>query len=327
MGVDVCIMEHLAADDSVGPPTPPIPLWEPKASGSLPESRRVADDGAEVHARLKQVCFLGGSAHSGSTLLGLMLGSHPSVFYAGEARNSGHLGDTTVPRRKRVCKMCGDDCPVWGPLVSRSTSKLYETLSATTERSVLVDSSKNIDWVEPRAAELAGRGVTLRFMTIHRDGRAVLASRLRKPDKYPGLSVVEHCEDWVKRVCATRELALRFPGEVTELRYERLCTRPEEEMRRVVRWMGFSFDPAMLHPWSAEHHPLSGSPGSESLVAREQGLTRGAVELDDRHRSHYAQHPPAVVLDLRWREELSPSALAEFERTAGETNAPYAWGE
>ena len=37
------------------------------------------------------VCFVGGAGHSGSTLLGLVLGAHPSVFYAGEANKSRFL--------------------------------------------------------------------------------------------------------------------------------------------------------------------------------------------------------------------------------------------
>ena len=48
-----------------------------------------------------------GAGHSGSTLLGMMLGAHSSVFYAGEAKKSVFLGDPTKPKRKRECKLCG----------------------------------------------------------------------------------------------------------------------------------------------------------------------------------------------------------------------------
>ena len=60
----------------------------------------------------RQVVWIGGAGHSGSTLLGLCLGSHPDMLYAGEAKKSALLGDPSKPLKKRACKLCGEaPCP------------------------------------------------------------------------------------------------------------------------------------------------------------------------------------------------------------------------
>jgi len=39
------------------------------------------------------VVFMGAAWYSGSTLLGVMLGAHPSIFYAGEAKTTWYFDD------------------------------------------------------------------------------------------------------------------------------------------------------------------------------------------------------------------------------------------
>ena len=60
-----------------------------------------------------------GAGHSGSTLLGMILGSHSQAFYMGEGGKARYLGDEKKPLRKRVCKICGEACPVWSVHVPR----------------------------------------------------------------------------------------------------------------------------------------------------------------------------------------------------------------
>lgn len=45
---------------------------------------------------------IAGAGHSGSTLLGLVLGSLDDVFYAGEAKKTTFIGDPKKPLRKRI---------------------------------------------------------------------------------------------------------------------------------------------------------------------------------------------------------------------------------
>jgi hypothetical protein len=71
------------------------------------------------------VVFIGASAYSCSTLLRLTLGAHPSIFYAGETNKIQYFGDRSAPLKKRVCRVRGPDCVVWGDLRVESGQDLY----------------------------------------------------------------------------------------------------------------------------------------------------------------------------------------------------------
>ncbi len=265
-----------------------------------------------------------GAGHSGSTLLGLMLGAHPEVFYAGEAKKSSFLGDERKPLKKRVCKLCGPSCVIWGALSPEDFVQrdLYEVLSDRTGRPVVVDSTKSIEWIERGIASVRARGAEAELVFLQRDGRAVVSSRLRK---YPETSATDHARAWREQMERSRAFADAFGRPVLELRYEALATAPERELRRACTHLGLTFDPAMLTPWTTEQHPLGGNSGTQWLMAREQPKDGSVVSLGDKTREYYEAHPPAIVFDERWRRELSAEALAAFEAEAGATNAPYAW--
>lgn len=270
----------------------------------------------------EKVAFVSGAGHSGSTLLGISLGSHPRVFYAGEARKSLFLGDERKPLRKRVCKVCGPDCPVWGALGRREGEDLYEALSRRTSRPIVVDSTKLPAWLEEQTATLRAAGVTLHMIFLARDGRAVLGSQLRK---YPETSAREHAETWAQRIRDTEALARRFPGTVSRVRYEELATAPEATLSALTSALGIEWSDAMLDPWSSEQHPLGGNAGTQSLIRGARTQVGAELGIAGEKRQYYENHPRTFVLDQRWRRELPADALAVFEEVAGEVNAPFAW--
>lgn len=275
--------------------------------------------------RNERVIFVGGAGHSGTTLLGLVLGAHPSVFYAGEANKSVHLGDEGTKARKRTCKVCGESCRVWSGLEARLAEvDLYEALSERTGRSVIADSTKSIAWIDAQSAVLARACVRMDLVFLGRDGRAVLASSLRKR---PETSAREHAAHWVEQIEATEALAARFPGSVTRVRYEALATDPDRTIAALAAALRLDVVPAMREPWSSEQHPIGGNAGTQSLL--EGARTRAGADLaiGGGKRDYYAEHPRGFVLDVRWKRELSGEALAAFDAVAGATNRAYAWNE
>lgn len=272
----------------------------------------------------ERVCFISGAGHSGSTLLGLVLGSHPRVFYAGEARKSLFFGNERKALRKRMCKVCGPTCKVWGDLDRAAGEDLYEALSRRTGRPIVVDSTKSIDWIDAQIAVLSALGVKLNMIFLGRDGRAVVGSGVRK---YPEKSAREHALEWVSQIGATEALAARFPGTVTRVRYEALATQPKETVETLTAALGIDFVPPMLEPWTSEQHPLGGNAGTQSLLEGAQTRVGGALPISGEKRGYYQEHPRGFVLDLRWQRELSPAALAEFEAVAHDANVAHAWNE
>lgn len=76
------------------------------------------------------VVFMGAARYSGSTLLGVLLGGHPLIFYAGEARKTWNFDNPAVPHERRVCRLCGPECGVWGDFSVEPGQDLYEMLLA-----------------------------------------------------------------------------------------------------------------------------------------------------------------------------------------------------
>jgi len=263
-----------------------------------------------------------GAGHSGSTLLGLVLGSHSSAFYAGEAKKTIYIGDVKKPLRKRVCKICGPECVVWSRFEVPPEPDLYEHLARLTERSVIIDSTKRPAWIQERRAELDAVGVPHRIIFLTRDGRAVVNSRVRKYPERPPAEVVDH---WLGQIGAARELVEERPEHALEIRYEDLATRPEETVRRVCAFLELPFEAPMLDYEKQTHHPLGGNTGTQSLVARAASIDSELAKVPKRSADYYGPMRGGFSIDLRWREELPAEVLRVFEERVGDLNDRYRW--
>lgn len=264
--------------------------------------------------------FIAGAGHSGSTLLGLLLGSHPEAFYAGEAAKTRFLGDGRKPEHKRVCKLCGPDCPVWGDFVVREEPDLYEQLARTTGASTVIDSTKNLNWLTRQSQAVQIHGGRAALIFLQRDGRAVINSRVRK---YPEREPRQLIASWVQRMNDTQAFFDAFEGRKTVVRYEELASAPRRTLRTTCAALDVPFDDAMLDFAAREHHVLGGNNGTQWQVGRR--LDETFVELSDRTREYYGEHPEGIVLDLRWLDELPAHVLHLFEREAAPWSTKLAW--
>jgi hypothetical protein len=262
-----------------------------------------------------------GAGHSGSTLLGMVLGGHSNAFYIGEGAKARYLGDANKPERKRVCKICGPDCPVWGEFRWDAASPLHPELARRLGAEIIVDSTKQPAWIEARGAEALAAGGVAGLILLTRDGRAVVNSRLRK---YPERDAEGQIRDWARQMGDARALYERFQGPKTVLAYEQLATSPEAEVRRLCSVFGLEYQSSMLAFTAREHHVLGGNSGAQFVASRARTGER-FVGLNDRTRSYYESHSGRIELDMRWRTELAPAHLALFESVAGDINSALAW--
>ena len=279
----------------------------------------------QTQQRMNQkVCFIAGAGHSGSTLLGLVLGSHSDCFYAGEAEKTEHLGDEKTPEIKRVCKICGLDCPIWQNFAVPRAGDLYEAISAQTRKPIVVDSTKHTRWLSKQIDILRSTTAEPFLIFLHRDGRAVVNSWIRKN---PTEDVAELIAGWIRQIQRTRALFEGFDGKKTKVRYEELATEPARVTRELCAFLGIDYQPAMLDFFHHEHHPLGGNNGTQFLVAKAQSerIKNPYARLSDRNRTYYQDHPLAICIDLRWKQELSPAVERLFEEMAGHENAEFEW--
>jgi hypothetical protein len=270
----------------------------------------------------QKICFICGAGHSGSTLLGLILGSHPDGFYAGEAAKTRFLGDLSKPERKRVCKICGPPCPIWQDFVVHEPLDLYEQISRKTGKSFIIDSSKNTAWLTTQIEAVSQTEAQPFLIFLQRDGRAVLNSRLRK---YPAQGAKALIRDWLEQIELTETLFHHFDGHKIRIHYEELAMTPDVMIEKLCHLLEIPYHPSMRHYYDHDHHPLGGNNGTQSLVAKAQ---QGRVEqpylhLPARSQEYYANHPLAIRLDVRWQEELPAEAQKLFEAMAGRINQKF----
>lgn len=273
---------------------------------------------------LDKAIMICGAGHSGSTLLGFILGSLPGTFYMGEGAKIRFLHDPSKPLHKRVCKFCGPDCAVWSDFHCNRSSPVYVQVAAHTGATRVVDSSKNTAWISARAAELAAEPAQGYLIRLLRDGRAVMNSRFRKyPDRDPEQQIVA----WMTQIRATNALYDGFSGPKTTVHYEELATLPEKTTHELCGFLGVVPDPGILEYGQKQHHPLGGNNGTQYLVARQQGGGRGLASQNSRSREYYDAHSGAIELDLRWRAEMPTGHVELFERLAGNVNGDMKWGD
>lgn len=237
--------------------------------------------------------------HSGSTLLDLLLGSHPDVLGLGEVK--GLRGKKK--RGPRVSKIlrnrcaCGADpairCSFWRaiddrlhergfdlatlPIDSKNATEftaanraLLEVVREVTGRSFVVDSSKSIRRFQ-RLRRIPD--LDLRPILLVREPAAVVHSGNRKGR--PWIRTTSRCiRYWIAARRAVRGL------DPLVVRYEELATGPGAELSRIVEAYGLEPDPRQLD-WRAQpHHHFAGN------------------------RLRYAE-TSAIVLDDEWTRELS----------------------
>ena len=268
--------------------------------------------------------FVAAAWHSGSTLLGVMLGAHPSILYAGEAMCVSRLDDTATPGHQRSCRLCGPPCPVWAGLARESGPDLWDELSRRSRRPLIFDSSKSRTWVTQQAVALAG-SVPASLVVLVRDGRGVVNSHRRK---HPDVAVSAHAEAWVEKMKKVEALARDWSGPTYRIRYEDLVSYPSESLRSLSVFLGVPFDRNMLDPWSGEIHPLDSNPGPLLMMLgrQERAFLPEILEPSPDTVGFYVQSAPRVSLDLRWQTEMNAEELLIFDRIAGRFNAAYTWG-
>lgn len=264
-----------------------------------------------------------GAGHSGSTLLGMVLGSADGAFYVGEGAKIRYLHDEKKPLKKRVCKICGEACEIWSKFHWDRSAPLYRQVASHTGSTIIVDSTKNPDWIAERTAELKASGDRSVLVLLLRDGRAVINSRLRK---YPERDPNQQIADWMAQVERSEALFDGFEGSKLRIRYEEFASDPETVTRRICDAAGIEFRADMLDFAARPHHPLGGNNGTQFLAARQQPGD-SFVSLPNRTRDYYKDHSGGISLDLRWKREMKPEHAALFDRVAGQFNTSLKWGE
>lgn len=211
--------------------------------------------------------FLLGCPRSGTTLLQTMLAAHPQVVSFPES----HFFRSLL-RRQRVLRFAGLASPEAGARLAgfveelrrpdlqallpgtairaephvRAFLAVLDRLATEKGASVWVEKTpghlRHLRWIEHYVPGA-------RFVHVVRNGRDVVASLYdvsqTNPRVWGGFRSLELCaERWIEDV----EISCRCVGRPlhTIVRYERLVSEPEAELRAICAFLGLEFDEAML---------------------------------------------------------------------------------
>jgi hypothetical protein len=226
-----------------------------------------------------RVIYIAGTAHSGSTLLDLMLNAHPKIVSVGEVlKLNRQLGYLNPEKRTYVECSCGApslwECPFWSAVNAETLQAegksladldvldernrdshhapnlvMFRAIAKVSGNDFIVDSSKL-----PRRLAYLMQFEELEIYPIHlvRDPKGQIASVMRKHGGFLK-NIVRY--EWVHE--QIRRKLKSIPH--TVVRYEDLVRDPEHTLRSVLAPLGLDFDPGQL-AW-AEHakHIVAGN--------------------------------------------------------------------
>jgi hypothetical protein len=271
--------------------------------------------------------FVCGVTRSGTTLLRLMLDSHPDVAIPGETHwvpklikqfergeqtgeDAAHLaidhkrwGDFHLDAAELRGRIEGLD-----PVTAADTIRAFYLLYAEREGKTrygdktpgYVREMRRIQRVLPEA----------RFVHIIRDGRDVSLSHLRMnwgPETYE-----QSARLWRNRIRKARKMAPDV-NYYMEIRFEDLVADTEGVLRKVCEFIELDFDPVMLD----YHERAEGRLQEKARELPRKGRPDQPAEA--RLESHkLAKEPPRSDRIGMWRERMTPEEVAEYESVAGD---------
>jgi hypothetical protein len=303
----------------------PLPIWKrPLAAISHAHRRR-------SQSRRPPAPFVVGVNRSGTTLLRLMLDSHPQLtippetHFVPEMIRLARRDNTT---RKRLLRAATDH-PRWGdfgldeqelldrlqevkPLTPDGAIRAFYDLYAEREgKSRWGDKTPRYMRAMPRIERALPEA---RFIHLIRDGRDVALSQAERALDGTEPSLAEVADRWQRRIRTAREHAAELDNSYLEIRYEDLVSDPEATLRRVCEFIELDYDSAMLD----YHHRAA-----ERLTEMDRDLgtgENGPVRTGGERLAGHAMttEPPSTDRCGRWRQEMNEADVREFEAVAGE---------
>jgi hypothetical protein len=165
-----------------------------------------------------------------------------------------------------------------------------------------------------------------KYLFLVRDGRAVVASAIRK---MPRRTMWRASRHWSRTLKRKRRFIRRRPAEDTMmLHYEKLLTDGPEQLKRLSEFLGIDCRPEMLEFWQHQHCFIAGNVGPLVMVAQHHGIelpplppNLPGVRLPAANGADpYRQSEPRNFLDERWKDELTDRQLRIFALAAGRLN-------
>lgn len=189
-----------------------------------------------------------GSARSGTTMLRLILDSHPRISCGEET----HLLQTMEPalgRHWRLLQRYGFPREFWTSRLAAFYGGAMADYATRRGKVRWADKDPSTTLLLPLADELFPDA---QYIHLIRDGHDVVASHRDRWGYRSGVRAARGA--WRRYVEAARAFGTRLPADrYLEIRYEDLVADPEARLRAMFDFLGEAWDPAVLEYDKAEH--------------------------------------------------------------------------
>lgn len=242
--------------------------------------------------------FIVGCQRSGTTLLRLMLDSHPHISCGPETRFLADLDKVTRQNWKRMSHF-GFDKHYWHRSMARFFETVHQDYAASKGKARWADKTPRyallLDFIDQLFPHC-------QVVHVVRDGRDVVASHKHR---FGYRSAVKAAEKWPRYVRAARKSGSRLgQRRYHEVRYEDLVADPKATMGGLLEFLGEPWNDAVLHHEDHLHDVADKyaafargrrREGNDSSVVYRSRVGAGREELD---------LPLRVLLRLRAGREL-----------------------
>lgn len=251
-----------------------------------------------------RVTYVMSTNYAGSTVLGLVLGSHQNGMFLGEPSMIVRRDELGRWKHKKFCSICQEQwrerCPVWKPSlvaqIRESPGEIYDLLAADWPRvKFFVDASKNLPWLDNG---VRGRQIDGAVVHISKDVYRYTASVLTRRGRFRFIESIGL--DWAKQNAAIRANAEKNGLPYLHIKYSDFVNRFDEVLAELGEFIGFDPEATQRDFWTHSHHYIKGNPGAvthfdPSRIATEPGLNRALYK--ENHRT--------IFLDDKWKELLT----------------------
>lgn len=268
----------------------------------------------------EQPFFIVGSDRSGTTLLRLMIDTHPRLRIPRESwfisdlmdrlplnsslsREQQKLAFDLISNHHRWKDWEFPDEKLKDVIFSLESPKLGDLVDAVFINCGNPDNKPRWGDKTPRYVQDIDRLHQVfphaKFIHLIRDGRDVCLSLMNT--KWHGISIEEIAGFWCEQVGAGIESGRKL-GESTylEINYKDLILNSEATLQKICQFIGEEYDPQMLEYQKVAERELTDS-------QKQRGI-----------HDNTKQKPIESKVD-RWRREMNPTSVAIFEAAAGPT--------
>lgn len=239
--------------------------------------------------------FIFGAPRSGTTLMKLILGTHPNL--ASPGYETGFF-----TRKKILNNLINYDSNPQNNSVNqlrKESQDIIQFFDAYAQQVCEENQRKRFVEKTPshvlRINFLIKHFTNSQFINMFRDGRDCYCSARHHPNVKQGSDLVRYAKYWKK--CVTARLEMRNHPRVIDIKYEELVNNPEEVVKEMMEFLNEQYNAKQLSPFRHSKNSIMSSK-REEFSKLSKPINSSSVS--------------------RFQKELSQKEIAQFHKIAGQ---------